>query len=438
MLQNAIPFKTIILLISLVLILLIASIISIIKYDTYAYETTTILSEDNWVKVYADSIDHGNSRAKKINELPHKGFDCTIKEGTDHPYCIMLNWISANEFQGMDLSKFNIMRIHGTYESPNENDFLRISLRNFDFDYTQIHKVNTYKYNTIEIQKKDISNVIEVDLSQLIVPHWWISLMRGVNTNNLVEIDNVPLIEISTGTHATFGDHKLRISKIEFDSEIISIETVYEYIVVVWGLFIFTILTILSIYFAFTLRIKIRNENNLIQINQALAKRSKELEYVNKTDELTGVLNRAGMQAKMLECIDNHVSPITLVMIDIDFFKSINDTLGHHKGDVVLNTFGKILISFTKSNESVSRFGGEEFIFLIQNQTTKEVFEKIERLRQYIEEYDFNIDRAVTASFGIATATDKIDFKTLIEKADNALYVAKSQGRNCIKCDNNL
>ena len=57
-------------------------------------------------------------------------------------------------------------------------------------------------------------------------------------------------------------------------------------------------------------------------------------------------------------------------MIDIDYFKSINDTLGHHQGDVVLNTFGKILISFTKPNESVSRFGGEEFIFLIQNQTT--------------------------------------------------------------------
>ena len=437
MLKNAIPLKTIIILITLVLILLVTSIVSILKFDSYAYATTTILSDEIWVKVYADSIAQGNSRAKKIDKLPYKGFDCIINEGTSHPYCIMLNWITLNEYQGLDLSQFNFMRIHGTYDAPNENDFLRISLRNFDYDYTQINRVNTYKYNSIEIQKKDITNIIEVDLSQLIVPHWWMSMMKGVNTENSVEINNVPLIEISTGTHATFGKHTLRISKIEFDKQVISLAQVYEYIVVVWGLFIFTILTILSIYFTFTLRIKTRNENNLIQINQALAKRSKELEFVNKTDELTGVLNRTGMQEKMLECIENHVTTITLVMIDIDFFKKINDTLGHHKGDIVLNNFGKILISFTQINESVSRFGGEEFILLIQNQTTQSVLEKIERLRQYIEKFDFDIDRTVTASFGIATATHKIDFKSLIEKSDNALYLAKSQGRNCIKCDNN-
>jgi len=149
--------------------------------------------------------------------------------------------------------------------------------------------------------------------------------MKGVKTNSLVDISNVPLIEIATGTHASLGEYKFRTSRFEFDREIISIAQVYEYILFSWGAFVFLILAILSIYFTFTLKAKIKAESNLIQINEALARRSKELEYVNKRDELTGVLNRTGMQDKMLKCIQSKISPLTIVMIDIDNFKMIND-----------------------------------------------------------------------------------------------------------------
>ena len=431
--QNSIPLKTITLIITLVLLLLAATIFSILKYDTYAYQTTTINAEDNWVKVYSDSIDHGKSWSKKIVTPESKGFDCEIKEGSLHPYCIMLNWITFNEFQGLDLSQYKYMRIHLTYNPPNENDFLRVSLRHFDPSYTQFNIINTYKYNLIEIQKRNFTNIINIDLDQLIVPHWWLSMMKGEKINSTTEITNIPLIEISTGTHASIGSHKLRVSKIEFDKEIISLAKVYEYILLTWGLFTFLTLTLLSAYFAITLRIKSRNESNLIQINQALAKRSTELEYVNKTDELTGVLNRAGMQANMIRCIKNEISPVTIVMIDIDHFKKINDTYGHQTGDIVLQEFGKTLSDFIKSKESVSRFGGEEFMILIPNKSTNDVYDRIESLRQLIESKDMQIDHNVTASFGIASTTGKIDFKSLIEKADNALYVAKNSGRNCIK-----
>ena len=124
---------------------------------------------------------------------------------------------------------------------------------------------------------------------------------------------------------------------------------------------------------------------------------------------------------------------INVMKIDIDHFKKINDTYGHQTGDIVLQEFGKTLSDFIKSKESVSRFGGEEFMILIPNKSTNDVYERIESLRKLIESKDMQIDHNVTASFGIASTTGKIDFKSLIEKADNALYVAKNNGRNCIK-----
>ncbi|WP_422382472.1 GGDEF domain-containing protein [Marinicellulosiphila megalodicopiae] len=410
-----------------------ATISALNNYEKYSYETTTINVADNWVKVYSDSISQGNSWSKKVEEGASQGFDCEIKKGDPHPYCIMLNWITPSEFQGLNLSLYKYMTIHGTYDSPSMNDFLRVSLRQFDLGYTQMNKVHTYKYNLIEIQRKNFKDEIRIDLSDLSVPFWWMSMMKGQKVDSFVAINNVPLIEVSTGTHATIGEHKLRISSFDFDREVVPITKVYEYILLVWGCFIFLILMIVSIYFAILLRTKVDNEKNLIQINTALSLRSAELEIFNKTDELTGVLNRAGMQNKMMDCMSQDVLPLTVVMVDLDHFKKINDRYGHQTGDVVLANLGELLNKFIKNDESVSRFGGEEFMILMPNQTFEMVKERIEALRVEIETYDMPIDKPVTASFGVATSIYRIEFKQLIEKADNALYVAKNNGRNCIK-----
>ncbi|MCJ8312636.1 MAG: GGDEF domain-containing protein [Saccharospirillaceae bacterium] len=410
-----------------------ATIYSISEYDNYAYETTTIDAADNWVKVYSDSVNKGNSKVKKFDTPTLYGFDCEIKKGDPHPYCVMLNWITINEFQGLDLSQYKYLNIHGTYSSPSELDFIRISLRQFDMNYSQMYKNHTYKFNLIEIKRKDFDDIMHINLTKLSVPFWWITMMKGNKVDSLVDITNVPLIEISTGTHASFGTHKIRITKFVFFKEIISKADIYEYILFYWGAFIFLLLTITSIYFSLLLIEKNKDENNLKQLNFALSARSSELEIINKTDELTGVFNRAGMHSKMVECINENTLPITVVMIDIDHFKKINDNFGHQSGDKVLEKFGELLNNFIVSDESVSRFGGEEFLILMPNKSTNEVLSRLEDLRYLIETTDMNIGKKITASMGVATSFQKIEFQKLIGKADNALYVAKNNGRNCVK-----
>jgi len=103
-----------------------------------------------------------------------------------------------------------------------------------------------------------------------------------------------------------------------------------------------------------------------------------------------------------------------------------------------LQKFGKILTNFTSENESVSRFGGEEFMLLIPNQTKAQVHIRIEQLKDLIQHHNMGIQKNITASFGIAISYSKIDFKELINKADNALYVAKNSGRNCIKTNGEI
>ena len=142
------------------------------------------------------------------------------------------------------------------------------------------------------------------------------------------------------------------------------------------------------------------------------------------------------MKDKMLECLSNNWFPMSAVMIDIDFFKKINDTLGHQKGDEVLINLGKILNGFTQNNESISRYGGEEFILLLPNTTQKTIELRLEQLREKIQNTDLGVGYSVTASFGVAMSIHKTEFNSLVEKADKALYEAKHNGRNCIKYAN--
>jgi len=168
-------------------------------------------------------------------------------------------------------------------------------------------------------------------------------------------------------------------------------------------------------------------------INDVLSVKSAELELISKQDELTGLLNRTGLKTKMIECLDNKLFPLTIVMIDVDYFKRINDTFGHQKGDQVLSKFGNILKTFTQGDESVSRFGGEEFIVLMPEKSIDDVVERLDTLRKNIEHTNMGVGQKITASFGLASSHEYAGFKTLIESADTALYRAKQEGRNCIR-----
>jgi diguanylate cyclase (GGDEF)-like protein len=159
-------------------------------------------------------------------------------------------------------------------------------------------------------------------------------------------------------------------------------------------------------------------------------------------DHLSGVLTRQAFMELGEKEIDGsfHASkPVSCLMLDIDHFKSINDTYGHAVGDEVIRTLGSVLQEGLRSTDIVGRFGGEEFCAVLPETPVEIGLEVAERLRRTIEESTFiGVDRAVTASIGLAgmhndgkdPSVARLTIEQLITCADAALYSAKESGRN--------
>lgn len=158
------------------------------------------------------------------------------------------------------------------------------------------------------------------------------------------------------------------------------------------------------------------------------------LQVAAHEDALTGVLNRRGFYNQASGLLEDGVRGC-LVMIDIDFFKSVNDTLGHDEGDRVLNAMASTLSRQTRRVDVVARWGGEEFVVFLPGCVEEEAARIMERCAQSLHANPIGVveGRAVTFSAGISHCVDgQID--TAVARADEALYLAKARGRDRVVC----
>jgi diguanylate cyclase (GGDEF)-like protein len=163
----------------------------------------------------------------------------------------------------------------------------------------------------------------------------------------------------------------------------------------------------------------------------------KEVEELSRIDGLTGLYLRRYFISRLnneLLLASRYNTVFSLIMIDIDFFKKINDTYGHIVGDFVLKELAKLLLQEVKEQGLCARWGGEEFLVFVPYQTQQQVVELAERIRKNVEDYNFLFqDKTIklTISCGISFYPQEgKDITTLIEEADKKLYKAKQSGRN--------
>lgn len=158
----------------------------------------------------------------------------------------------------------------------------------------------------------------------------------------------------------------------------------------------------------------------------------RQLEREAETDFLTGFFNKRSLRNMLFTELERTVRygiPLSVIFVDVDNFKAYNDTYGHVAGDVVLQKASEIIKNSIRSVDIAGRYGGEEFVIILPG-TEKEGAAKVaERIRKSIEIYPFPY-RQVTASLGIALAKNNDSVDSLLERADQALYQAKSQGKN--------
>lgn len=161
-----------------------------------------------------------------------------------------------------------------------------------------------------------------------------------------------------------------------------------------------------------------------------------EFEQLSVTDAMTGLSNRRYLERRLDEEIlrsKRHRFPMSLLMLDVDEFKSYNDKFGHPAGDIALKIVANVLTEILRGDDVAARYGGEEFAVLLPQTTSTEASAIAERIRQRIERTEFP-KRKVTVSIGIAAVSTEIDTPDdIIAAADNALYEAKNHGRNNVQ-----
>lgn len=174
-------------------------------------------------------------------------------------------------------------------------------------------------------------------------------------------------------------------------------------------------------------------------LEQVVEERTAELKEANATisrlaatDDLTGLSNRRHFDvclAASLSAARRHNLPLSVIMIDLDHFKAVNDTFGHCEGDKVLKAFADLLIELIRTEDVAARWGGEEFIIILPHTACEAAVALAERIRAACKKY-FAAMNGLTASFGVTQLQSSEDEDSLIRRTDDAMYRAKHEGRN--------
>jgi diguanylate cyclase (GGDEF)-like protein len=174
----------------------------------------------------------------------------------------------------------------------------------------------------------------------------------------------------------------------------------------------------------------------LERMHQSLTEQNVLLRELTVVDELTGLRNRRFLDRALryeIARAKRYEHLVSVILIDVDHFKKVNDTYGHPEGDRVLRELARILENGLRQTDVAARYGGEEFCLVLPETVPEGAFKVAERVRAAVESHDWG-QLKVTASLGVATTGPEIeDGDALLRAADHALYVAKRSGRNRVE-----
>lgn len=391
----------------------------------------TIDASDGVVSVYNDSVDGGLSTSTIIDREAAE-WQCVLADQDAYSFCGFELIFDQNRTDGLDLRNYDGIKLWFDYEGPTES--IRLYLRNHDPAYSDPEQYDTTKYNQLEFNVQLLDGApLELSTQDFFVANWWYHRYRIAPGLAHPQFDNIIILEVQTGSHPEPGSHRFRLEKVEFSGQILSSERWYQVIVGSWLIVALLFLGLRIVRLNQELRRKNQRERELLEINSLLDHRGQQLEQKAKTDPLTGAFNRSGIEEALkigLEERRRAGRPLSIVMLDVDLFKPINDTYGHAAGDRILAGLSALVQENIRSSDLFARWGGEEFTLVCHDTNLRDAAAIAEKLRVKISLQDFGEEIGITASFGVATLGARESLEQMFERADRALYRAKEQGRN--------
>jgi diguanylate cyclase (GGDEF)-like protein len=338
---------------------------------------------------------------------------------------------STSGDRGIDLSRYRTLNLAIRYAG--EAHYLRVAIRNFDSRFSRLEDSNSSKFNSVNLHPKDLAQPVPIGLSEFTVPEWWVDQYDLPRNFRQPDFSNATALSIDllgdlAGTH-----HDVQIDKIEFSGDWISAEYWYLGILCAWML----LATTYGLSQWLWLRRKHREQrkkiHELVDSNAQLQTEKEKYQKLSTLDGLTKALNRHGIE-QFVESLRADKLPTGVILLDLDHFKRINDLRGHYMGDRVLQAVGEILRAHRRDTDGLGRWGGEEFVLVCPGTSLAKAADLAEKLRHQIMETDFIPEDplAITASFGVAASQADQSFEDAFRQADEALYLAKSRGRNCV------
>ncbi len=171
-------------------------------------------------------------------------------------------------------------------------------------------------------------------------------------------------------------------------------------------------------------------------MEKELKETNEKLKKLSITDELTSAFNKRYMYEKLnnkINCDSKNKTPFSMVMLDVDNFKFINDNYGHNVGDKVLKKISELVMNRIRSTDTFARVGGDEFMILLPNTKISNAVILAEDIKKQLNNTSVDQIDSIKASIGVTDYTDYDCVEAIIKKVDDLMYTAKAEGRNCVK-----
>lgn len=350
------------------------------------------------------------------------------------PYCGVSIHLGKSIEKGIDLDDYHTLKLNVDFtrpDSPNEPG-MRVYLRNFNPAYSSADNQYSLKYNGLEYTPGAETGEVEIPLANLQVMTWWLADNNISIQYSAPEFSNISLLELATGSGENEGRYAMKIHSIEFVGNYIDGEHLMLGLLVFW----------VSLALVYSM-VEIKRTRQVIsqaqfrqvhlrRLNRELQEQNIHFAELANRDALTGAMNRHSIR----EWLDSHFEsevdthrPLTVLYLDIDHFKQVNDHYGHKMGDDILREFTMVVLSILSSEQRLVRWGGEEFVIFCPDLDLEQTIALAERIRHRMESHIWVHGDPLTISIGVAARDDE-RINEMLTRADDALYLAKRRGRN--------
>ena len=369
---------------------------------------------------FTDSDERGTST---VTADPNRSltWTCRITNAIAQPYCGVGFLLGDGASKGVDLSLFKSFRVQLEVSGP--GSLMRLELKNSDPAYSRSGDPQTYKYNSVDLPLSQGHLDMDVPLTNFEVADWWKQRLKIPPQQALPDFRNVVQFEMQFGIDGKPGEYRIRIDSVTFHRQVISDGQFYGALAALWMALILGMLWF-----------------RRVEARRAEREEAVRLRWASEHDSMTKLPNRGAfqcrLQAAILTAMERGTS-VALLLIDLDHFKHINDSLGHSTGDELLRHVSDRLRCTLDEHSFVARIGGDEFAVVVEDgHAEADILSIANRLAECIKAPVRTSQRLVSSSASIGAAIFPRDAQCagdLFNAADTALYALKHSGRGGTK-----